>query len=186
VYVGKIIIFLFYWNLTFVLSSALSHQISRGSVHSTVAAAWRKVVEIYHATLTKFWTFCAPVSAPFADHSQIWRARVDWSRPIVSRKFHLDMGEKPLLAERWVFGDFYTIPFTDQGHIWRARVDHQSNFIWICLLRRLSDPKLYRIFNFNILGGAMQRRRDKNSSGDETANVNFYAVRPGSYPNSLK
>ena len=27
---------------------------------------------------------------------------------------------------------------------------------------------------------------DKNSSGDEIANVNFYAVRPGSYPNSLK
>ena len=26
----------------------------------------------------------------------------------------------------------------------------------------------------------------KNSSGDEIANVNFYAVRPGSYPNSLK
>jgi len=27
---------------------------------------------------------------------------------------------------------------------------------------------------------------NKNSSGDEIANVNFYAVRPGSYPNSLK
>jgi len=27
---------------------------------------------------------------------------------------------------------------------------------------------------------------DNNSSGDEIANVNFYAVRPGSYPNSLK
>ena len=27
---------------------------------------------------------------------------------------------------------------------------------------------------------------DKNSSGDEIANVNFYAVRPGSYPNSPK
>jgi len=27
---------------------------------------------------------------------------------------------------------------------------------------------------------------DKNSSGDEIANVNFYAVRPGSYMNSLK
>jgi len=27
---------------------------------------------------------------------------------------------------------------------------------------------------------------DKNSSGDEMANLNFYAVRPGSYPNSLK
>ena len=27
---------------------------------------------------------------------------------------------------------------------------------------------------------------DKNSSGDEIANVNFYAVRPGSYRNSLK
>jgi len=27
---------------------------------------------------------------------------------------------------------------------------------------------------------------DKNSSGDEIANVNFYAVRPGSYWNSLK
>jgi len=26
----------------------------------------------------------------------------------------------------------------------------------------------------------------KNSSGDEIANVNFYAVRPGSYWNSLK
>jgi len=26
----------------------------------------------------------------------------------------------------------------------------------------------------------------KNSSGDEIVNVNFYAVRPGSYPNSLK
>jgi len=26
----------------------------------------------------------------------------------------------------------------------------------------------------------------RNSSGDEIANVNFYAVRPGSYPNSLK
>jgi len=30
------------------------------------------------------------------------------------------------------------------------------------------------------------RNFDKNSSGDEIANVNFYAVRPGSYPNSLK
>ena len=28
--------------------------------------------------------------------------------------------------------------------------------------------------------------RNKNSSGDEIANVNFYAVRPGSYANSLK
>ena len=27
---------------------------------------------------------------------------------------------------------------------------------------------------------------NKNSSGDELANVNFYAVRPGSYSNSLK
>jgi len=27
---------------------------------------------------------------------------------------------------------------------------------------------------------------NKNSSGDEIANVNFYAVRPGSYRNSLK
>jgi len=27
---------------------------------------------------------------------------------------------------------------------------------------------------------------NKNSSGDEIANVNFYAVRPESYPNSLK
>jgi len=27
---------------------------------------------------------------------------------------------------------------------------------------------------------------DKNSPEDEIANVNFYAVRPGSYPNSLK
>jgi len=27
---------------------------------------------------------------------------------------------------------------------------------------------------------------NKNSSGDEIANVNFYAVRPRSYPNSLK
>jgi len=27
---------------------------------------------------------------------------------------------------------------------------------------------------------------NKNSSGDEIANVTFYAVRPGSYPNSLK
>ena len=27
---------------------------------------------------------------------------------------------------------------------------------------------------------------NKNSSGDEKANVNFYAVRPRSYPNSLK
>ena len=26
----------------------------------------------------------------------------------------------------------------------------------------------------------------ENSSGDEIANVNFYAVRPGNYPNSLK
>jgi len=26
----------------------------------------------------------------------------------------------------------------------------------------------------------------KNSSGDEIANVNFYAVRPGSYRNALK
>jgi len=26
----------------------------------------------------------------------------------------------------------------------------------------------------------------KNSSGDEIANVNFYAMRPGSYRNSLK
>jgi len=29
-------------------------------------------------------------------------------------------------------------------------------------------------------------KENKNSSGDEIANVNFYAVRPGSYPNSLK
>jgi len=28
--------------------------------------------------------------------------------------------------------------------------------------------------------------RNKNSSGDEIANVNFNALRPGSYPNSLK
>jgi len=36
---------------------------------------------------------------------------------------------------------------------------------------------------------AGRRARDnynKNSSADETVNVNFYAVRPGSYPNSLK
>ena len=32
----------------------------------------------------------------------------------------------------------------------------------------------------------MAANNNKNSSGDETANVNFYAVRPGSYPNSLK
>jgi len=31
-----------------------------------------------------------------------------------------------------------------------------------------------------------RRRKDKNSSRDEIANVNFYVVRPGSYPNSLK
>jgi len=29
-------------------------------------------------------------------------------------------------------------------------------------------------------------RHNKNSSGDEIANVNFYAMRPGSYRNSLK
>jgi len=29
-------------------------------------------------------------------------------------------------------------------------------------------------------------QHNKNSSGDEIANVNFYAVRPGSYPNLLK
>ena len=29
-------------------------------------------------------------------------------------------------------------------------------------------------------------RADKNSSGDELANVNFYAECPGSYPNSQK
>jgi len=28
--------------------------------------------------------------------------------------------------------------------------------------------------------------KNMNSSGDEIANVYFYAVRPGSYPNSLK
>ena len=28
--------------------------------------------------------------------------------------------------------------------------------------------------------------QNKNSSGDEISNVNFYAVRPGSYRNSLK
>ena len=47
----------------------------------------------------------------------------------------------------------------------------------------------------NIVNRGAQRRRekketngkeDKNSSGDEIANVNFYAVRPGSYRNSLK
>ena len=30
------------------------------------------------------------------------------------------------------------------------------------------------------------QKENKNSSEDEIANVNFYAVRPGSYPNSLK
>jgi len=30
------------------------------------------------------------------------------------------------------------------------------------------------------------KKTDKNSSGDEIANENFYAVHPGSYPNSLK
>jgi len=30
------------------------------------------------------------------------------------------------------------------------------------------------------------KKFDKNSSGDEMANVNFYAVHPGSYPNSPK
>jgi len=30
------------------------------------------------------------------------------------------------------------------------------------------------------------KKTDKNSSGDEIANVNFYAVCPGSYPNSVK
>jgi len=29
-------------------------------------------------------------------------------------------------------------------------------------------------------------KRNKNSPGDEIANVKFYAVHPGSYPNSLK
>ena len=29
-------------------------------------------------------------------------------------------------------------------------------------------------------------KKNKNSSGDELANVNFYAVRPGNYLNSLK
>ena len=38
-----------------------------------------------------------------------------------------------------------------------------------CLLKNVGKTKFY-----------------KNSSGDEIANVNFYAVRPGSYPNSLK
>ena len=32
----------------------------------------------------------------------------------------------------------------------------------------------------------MDGLRYKNSSGDEIAKVNFYAVRPGNYPNSLK
>ena len=32
----------------------------------------------------------------------------------------------------------------------------------------------------------MSYEENKNSSGDEIANVNSYAVRPGSYPNSLK
>jgi len=31
----------------------------------------------------------------------------------------------------------------------------------------------------------MTAKDHKNSSGDEKVNVNFYAVRPGSYPNSL-
>jgi len=42
--------------------------------------------------------------------------------------------------------------------------------------------------NLNILTGTVQHRQneDKNSSGDAIANVKFYAVRPGSYRNSLK
>ena len=31
-----------------------------------------------------------------------------------------------------------------------------------------------------------ETKTDKNSAGDEIANVNFYAVRPGRYTNSLK
>jgi len=38
----------------------------------------------------------------------------------------------------------------------------------------------------NALLGTQCKYEYKNSSGDEIANVNFYAVRPGSYPNSLK
>jgi len=38
----------------------------------------------------------------------------------------------------------------------------------------------------NRRGKKMARKKSKNSSGDEIANVNFYAVRPGSYRNSLK
>ena len=34
--------------------------------------------------------------------------------------------------------------------------------------------------------GKATQKVDKNSSGDEIANVNFYAVRPESYPNSLR
>jgi len=56
------------------------------------------------------------------------------------------------------------------------KLDVYSFGIWIHYLLMTKIAKF----------GAIVTSNNKNSSGDEIANVNFYAVRPGSYRNSLK
>ena len=54
------------------------------------------------------------------------------------------------------------------------------------------DPKTTKCFSwwfkctYNKSKMEYGHQVDKNSSGDEIANVNIYAVRPESYPNSMK
>jgi len=58
--------------------------------------------------------------------------------------------------------------------------------------RRVTDGRTDRQTDGNAIAStapamrALRRAVNKNSSGDEIANVNFYAVHPGSYANSLK
>jgi len=47
-------------------------------------------------------------------------------------------------------------------------------------------PVTFASFLFTDVKTFTVATSNKNSSGDEIANVNFYAVRPGSYSNPLK
>jgi len=72
--------------------------------------------------------------------------------------------------------------FSCRGRTARRRVTAtcctQRWTLGVINLRRLHEVN-------NCDGRVVTKKQNKNSSGDEIANVNFYAVRPGNYPNSL-
>jgi len=64
----------------------------------------------------------------------------------------------------------------------KVKVTEHLNF------RKLAKPCMLTAMTVSPLayGGSLVSSENKNSSGDEIANVNGYAVRPGSHRNSLK